>query len=354
MILIFSLLLIVGILAGQFFDFSKVIEPLEFMTSVCLSYIMIEVGLEFSVDKRDVRSYGWDAVVAFSAAFLPALLWFLYFVFIIHAPWQSSVLAGTSSAPTSAGILFSMMMAAGLQLTWVFKKARVLAVLDDLATILLLIPLQIILHGFEVQSIIILLLIGTFLFASFRWQNQVLWPTTEKWLLFYGLILAGVVFYIKKTTNIHIEVLIPAFMWGCLLHLNKAHQVKAQPRPLSLDVVIKGFFMLMVGFSFPKVSLASIPWGVTVVHVAALTILSNLGKSFCLFCYQKEASVRERLALSIAMFPRGEVGAAVLLIAIAYGFGGYVITLAMISLALNLVLTGVFVSWVMRLLRRAV
>src|SRR3989338_9225946 len=103
-----------------------------------------------------------------------------------------------------------MMLAAGLGATWVFKKARTLAVLDDLAVILLLTPLQIIIFGFHIQSIIILILIGLFLFASFRWPNRIFWPTGEKWILLYGLILAGLVFLIKQTTHIHLEVLIPA------------------------------------------------------------------------------------------------------------------------------------------------
>ncbi|MBK6840103.1 MAG: hypothetical protein IPG90_18980 [Bacteroidetes bacterium] len=101
------------------------------------------------------------------AAALPALLWFGYFVIVIHSSWKPALLSGLSSAPTSAGVLFSMMMAAGLSATWVFKKARVLAVLDDLATILLLTPLQILINGFEWGSIIVLMLISLFLFAFF-------------------------------------------------------------------------------------------------------------------------------------------------------------------------------------------
>lgn len=353
MVFIFSLLLIGGILVGQVFDFSNIRCPLEFISSVCLAFIMVEVGLEFSADRRKIGSYGWDAVVASTAAFLPALLWFLYFVFVLNAPWRLSVLSGISSAPTSAGILFSMLMAAGLQATWVFRKARVLAVLDDLATIILLLPLQIVLHGFEAQSVIILVLISAFLFASFRWQNRVLWPTAHGWLLFYALVLATTVLWIKHTTNIHIEVLIPAFMWGCLLNLEKTHGVRARSAFPPLDVWIKGAFMALVGLSFPKVNAGAIPLGTTVGHVLVLTFLSNLGKAFCLACYRKEVPWKERLALSVAMFPRGEVGAAVLLIAIGYGFVGYVNTLAMLSLAFNLVLTGVFISWVIKLLRKA-
>jgi hypothetical protein len=51
------------------------------------------------------------------------------------------------------------------------------------------------------------------------------------------------------------------------------------------------------------------------------------------------------------MFPRGEVGAAVLLIGIGYGLSGYENTLAILSLALNLVMTGTFIWIVIRLLR---
>jgi Kef-type K+ transport system membrane component KefB len=351
MVIIFCLLLISGIIAGQAVDFSAAREGLGFVTSVCLAYIMIEVGLEFSVDKRKISSYGWDTFAATAAAVLPAVLWFVYFLAVIHSAWRPALLSGLSSAPTSAGILFAMMMAAGLSATWVFKKARTLAVLDDLVTILLLTPLQIVIHGFEWESVVVVGLIGFFLFASFRWQNALNWPVGERWLLVYGLILTGIIFLFKHTTNIHLEVLIPAFMLGCLIHLSHPHAVKPEGTVFSLDVAVKGLFMFLVGLSFPQVSLGAGALGPMIGHVAALTVLSNLGKSFLLLCYRKEASFRERLALSVAMFPRGEVGAAVLLISLGYGFGGYVTTLAMMSLALNLVLTGIFVWIVIKLLR---
>ena len=77
-----------------------------------------------------------------------------------------------------------------------------------------------------------------------------------------------------------------------------------------------------------------------VFHVIMISIVSNIGKMFPLFCYRNEATVKERLALSIGMWPRGEVGAGVLMISIGYGFGGPIVTISMLSLALNLVLTG--------------
>ena len=61
--------------------------------------------------------------------------------------------------------------------------------------------------------------------------------------------------------------------------------------------------------------------------------------------------MRERLAVAMGMWPRGEVGAGVLVISLSYGIGGPVVTVAMLSLALNLLLTGVFIYIGKRLTR---
>ena len=349
MVFIFCSLLILGIWAGQAFEFSFVKGPLALAASVCLAYIMIEVGLEFSADKIKIRSYGWDAAVAFIAAMLPALLWSVYFVTVVRSPWQPSLLSGLSSAPTSAGVLFAMMMAAGLGKTWVFSKARTLAVLDDLATILLLMPLQVMIYGLEWKTFAVFAAIGLFLFASFRWQSAILWPADKPWILGYAFVLSAAVLFLENTARIHLGVLIPAFGWGCLMHLPKNHPDTLGKDPLHLDTLIKGAFMFLVGASFPKISMASVPFNLTLGHVLVLTLLANLGKCFPVLCYRKQVPVRQRLALSVAMFPRGEVGAAVLLIGFGYGLSGYANTLAMLSLAFNLILTGLFIWIVTRL-----
>ena len=54
MVIVFCLLLIFGIISGQMFDFSGMHDILSLITSLCLAYIMIEVGLEFSVDKKKI------------------------------------------------------------------------------------------------------------------------------------------------------------------------------------------------------------------------------------------------------------------------------------------------------------
>lgn len=354
MIVVFCLLLIGGIIVGQAFDLSSINGMVALVTATCLSYIMIEVGLEFSVDKRSIKSFGWDFVVAFTAAAFPAIFWFGYFIGVLGAPWQPALLSGLSSAPTSAGVLFSMLMAAGLAATWVYKKAQTLAVLDDLVVLLLLTPLGVIIHGFQWQSLILLALIAQFLFFAFRFQNSINCRVSDKWLLVYAFVLTEAVFFIKQTTNLHLEVLIPAFTLGCMIH-HKKHEpmhTTVQQKKFTLDVAVKGLFMFLVGLSFPKMSIGEVSWGTTIGHVLALTVLANLGKCFPMLCYRKEVPLKERLALSVTMFPRGEVGAAVLLIALGYGFGGYVTTLAMLSLAFNLILTGVFVWFAIKLLKK--
>ncbi|MCS7015976.1 MAG: hypothetical protein NZM42_07660, partial [Gemmatales bacterium] len=92
-------------------------------------------------------------------------------------------------------------------------------------------------------------------------------------------------------------------------------------------------------------------WSAIVMHVIAVTVLANLGKMFPALCYRREAHWRERLAVAIGMWPRGEVGAGVLVISMSYGIGGPIVTVALLSLALNLLLTGFYIYLVKRLTR---
>ena len=90
--------------------------------------------------------------------------------------------------------------------------------------------------------------------------------------------------------------------------------------------------------------------GMIALHVIVVTLISNVGKLYPASCYRREAHWRERLAVAVGMFPRGEVGAGVLVVSISYGIGGPIVTVAMLSLALNLLLTGVFILIVRKLL----
>jgi hypothetical protein len=73
-----------------------------------------------------------------------------------------------------------------------------------------------------------------------------------------------------------------------------------------------------------------------------------MGKLFPLLFY-RDRKMSERLAVSVGMFTRGEVGAGVLFIAIGYQLGGVLLVVSVLAMCLNLLLTGFFISYTKRL-----
>lgn len=349
LVLIYSALLCLGIGSSQLLDLSAFREALNTLTMAALAYIMIHVGLEFTIDKKNLRSYGWDYTVAMTAAAFPWIFCAAYFVLFFDTPLTEALLLGRFAAPTSAGVLFAMLVAAGLGATWLFRKVRVLAIFDDLDTILLMIPLKMMLVGFKPELFFIVLIMGILLWAAYKYLHVLHLPIGNFWIFLYGFIIVALCELLERTTHVHLEVLLPAFVLGCVLY--HAHARTSSALSAGFDQVVKGCFMLLVGCSLPKIAIGDMNIWVLVSHVLALTLLSNVGKCFPAFCYRSEASLKERIAISVAMFPRGEVGAGVLLVAMGYGLTGIAATTAGLSLALNLVLTAVFIQIVIRLMR---
>jgi Kef-type K+ transport system membrane component KefB len=404
---VFSLLLIAGMVGAQLLPglagdvYVELIHGLRLATMVALAFIMIHVGYEFELDKTNLRQYGWDYVVAMTAAAFPWIFVVLYFMLVLlpaggwgsWQAWVEALLAGRFAAPTSAGVLFAMLAAAGLSATWLFGKARILAIFDDLDTVLLMIPLQMLIVGLAWQLGVVVMLMGVLLWVGWRYLHGCPLPVTWPWVLSYavGITALSELLYtgsylLDDTVPVHIEVLLPAFVVGCVLarplgsdpHRDDAVEGSQMgpetPGEQRVATLIAAVFMGLVGLSLPpfaaetaatasaeSISAAQppLPWGVMAGHVLALTVLANLGKMVPALCYRREVHWRERLALAIGMWPRGEVGAGVLIVSLGYGLGGPMITAAMLSLALNLVLTGVFillVQWLVagdRILARA-
>ncbi len=429
-VLLFSILLLLGLIGSQWLPayigpgYARVADVVRILTMAGLSFIMIRVGYEFDIDKTNLRQYGWDYFVAFTAASFPWVFVTLYFVFVLLPPeawgtlaaWQETLLAGRFAAPTSAGVLFSMLAAAGLGATWLFRKARVLAIFDDLDTVLLMIPLKMLMVGVAWQLGLIVVVMAGMLSAAYIFLHKIRIPVTWPWVLGYAGVITGLseVVYqgtklIDESIPIHIEVILPAFVLGCVMAYPKAHAVESPvrgdnhdgheaintPQEQHVSTIVAAAFMVLVGLSMPmiprggsavlagaqteqvelslrgagnpsaeaaagevgsamqigRVTAAQPPmgWAQIVLHVLVITIISNIGKMFPAFCYRKEAHWRERLALAIGMWPRGEVGAGVLVISLSYGIGGPIVTVAMLSLAVNLLLTGVFIYIVKQL-----
>lgn len=428
-VIVYSLLLFAGLGLSQVLPsilgetFEPAAKSIRFLTMTGLAFIMIHVGFEFHIDKTNLKSYGWDYVVAFTAASFPWIFVTGYFVFVMLPPevwgdfdaWKETLLAGRFAAPTSAGVLFSMLAAAGLGSTWLFRKARILAIFDDLDTVLLMIPLKILMVGLAWQLGMIIVVMASLLSIAYIWLHRIRMPVSWGWVLTYSLAIAGIseMLYawskiVDPSVPIHIEVLLPAFVIGCIARPMETknetpassvesmlHKLLDSPGEKKASGIISAVFMIMVGLSMPVIfdgaggqhpepttavlqSAAppaalddpalhggsadakfkntitgmqpDMPWGTIAIHVLLITIISNIGKMFPAFCYRQEAHWRHRLAVAIGMWPRGEVGAGVLVLSISYGIGGPVVTVAMLSLALNLALTGVFILIVRKLI----
>lgn len=385
--LILIALLVTGLVLSQILPIAfGVLPPVflfarNFLTMTLLSFIMIEVGREFEIDLKNKRQYAVDYGVAATAAAFPWIFVAVYFMAFLmpetpthRSTWIEALLVSRFAAPTSAGVLFSMLAASGLAGTWVYKKTRILAIFDDLDTVLLMIPLQMLVVGFVWQLGANIVVVASMLFLGIKFYRKINIPKTWPWMMTYAFLIVGLseaAFFLTKhpesSVGLHVEILLPAFLLGCVLK-GPAHQdadislmLPGEDRPglhseEFIGLIVSGAFMLLVGLSMPAAFGAnsiiknSMGPGVLGLHVVIVTLLSNLGKMFVCLCYKKEANFKERLAVAVAMFPRGEVGAGVLAVSLSYGISGPYVTVAFMSLALNLVLTGVFIFIVKKLL----
>lgn len=386
-VLLFSFFLMAGLAASQLLpamlgeSFPAVKLVSNTLLFVCLAFIMINVGREFEIEKSRWKSYTKDYFIAMATAAVPWIFVALYFVFVLlpsiywdsAEAWKENLLLSRFAAPTSAGILFTMLAAAGLKASWVYKKIQVLAIFDDLDTILLMIPLQIMMVGLRWQLFVIILIVTLLLVVG--WKKLASYDMRQDWkaILFYAVIVFGVTQFVYMGSkslwgeegSIHIEVLLPAFVLGMVMR----HKHIDTPLEYNVSTFISYLFMFLVGMSMPLffgVNFAEqsatantitgaqpmMSWGMIIFHVIVVSILSNIGKLFPLFFYP-ERRKRERLALSIGMFTRGEVGAGIIFIAIGYNLGGPALVISVLTLVFNLILTGFFVVWVKKLTQSA-
>ncbi|MDW7980864.1 MAG: hypothetical protein RMH97_09885 [Verrucomicrobiales bacterium] len=194
---LYSVLLVAGLVASQFLG-GKGAGVVSVLTMFCLAFIMIRVGYEFDIDKSRPRQYAWDYIVAGTAAAFPWVFCAAYFVWALDVPsWEEALLLGRFASPTSAGVLFSMLAAAGLSATWLFRKARVLAIFDDLDTILFMIPLKMMMVGFRWQLAVAVFVIVVSLWLAWRYLHALRLPVNWQWMLVY----AGVITYVCEAIS---------------------------------------------------------------------------------------------------------------------------------------------------------
>lgn len=380
----FSIFLLIGLVVSQFLpawagdSFSSVKLLTDTLLYVCLAYIMINVGRDFEIDKKRWKSYALDYFVAMVAAAMPWLLIALYYVFVLFPSsqwgswelWKETLLISRFAAPTSAGILFTMLAALKLKSSWMYKKIQVLAIFDDLDTILLMIPLQICIIGLKWQMAVVLVVVVALIYFGWKCMDRYRMRQSWKFILLYAVIViifTQGIYQISETLlgpheGVHIEVLLPAFILGVVM---KTKHIDSDTEE-NISTAISYIFMFLVGLSMPQFigvdmaaaaeanevsSLPMMSWGTIALHVLIVSLLSNIGKLMPLAFY-RDRKFSERLALSIGMFTRGEVGAGVIFIALSYNLGGPLLLISVLTIVLNLLLTGVFIMIVKRLALR--
>ena len=308
-----------------------------------------------------------------------------------------------------------------------YTQARILAIFDDLDTILLMLPLKLIIVGLRWELSIDLLLVVGCLALIWAKLHAVRIPCSWAWTMLYAslvtLLCEGAHFLSHDhhtdpddvVETVHLEVLLPAFAIGCIARAGHTSQLRDARQPVGLRLLkrtptfvsrmrrhpsilregrqresryeahvntfISAAFMVLVGLSMPALfapagggggghralrelaagnsaaaaggsgsgAAESLGPGALALHVLAVSVLMVVGKLFPVVCYRDEASVWTRLALSLGMCPRGEVGAGVIVISLTFGIEGDAITIAVMCLAINLVASSFFIMLVKRL-----
>jgi hypothetical protein len=285
--------------------------------------------------------------------------------------WKENLLLSRFAAPTSAGILFTMLASAGLKNSWVYQKTRVLAIFDDLDTILLMIPLQIFMIGWRWQLAVVAVVVFACLWIGWtklnKYEMQQDWSSVLGYATLLVFLCQGLYVFSTRLFGheaaIHIEVLLPAFVLGMIMKTK--HSISKSDQ--RAETLISYLFMFLVGMSAPLFvgvdfsatagdcligQVGNMSWGEIALHVAVATLLSNMGKMVPMLFY-RDRSLTERLALSIGMFTRGEVGAGIIFVSLGYGLGGPLLAISLLTILSNLILTGGFVIIVKHLVIKA-
>jgi Kef-type K+ transport system membrane component KefB len=394
-VLWYSLLLVSGLIASQFLA-GRGARIIELLTMVCLSFIVMRIAYGFELSRDKPQKYFWDYLVGTSTTVFPWLFCALYFVFVM-APeelwwkrdmWWEAIIIARFAAPTSVGLLFSMLSAAGLAETWLYRKARLLAIFDDIDTILLVIPIKVFFLKVNLRPVVLAVVVIGLIWVAWKYVRFLKVPATWPWAMLYsaGIVAAseGINLGGKALTEdmpVTVEAILLAFMLGSILARSRGRSHPSydpeNQREQSASVMVSACFMALTGLSLPgilspalaqsaegspmAIRFAGVPpevlaqkdmfpgWGVIAIHVLVVSVVSNIGKMFPALCYRREADRRQRLALAIGMFPRGEVGAGMLVLSLSYGVHGPALTVAVLSLALNLLSSGLFVVIIKKL-----
>src|ERR1044072_3567022 len=91
-VITYSLLLVAGMVLSQMPMVQSSNPVLMPLTMIFLAYIMVEVGMEFDIDKSRLGSYALDYGIAMDAASVPWLCAACYFWWFFNLGFKESLL----------------------------------------------------------------------------------------------------------------------------------------------------------------------------------------------------------------------------------------------------------------------
>jgi len=368
---------------------------LRLPAGIALSYIIVHVGLDFEIVRWRLPTYALDYFVATTAAVIPLFMIFGYLKYVVGSHslppmWfveqplgvSQGLLLSVFSAPTSAGMLISMMEAADLKATWLFKKASMLAILDDIDSLVFIAFMRILAigSGYDLRHFgPVIVTVGLLTIAWFNMHKFVI-PHSWPWVLMYAFIIGTALWLLEGLTREYpnctyifvIAVLIPSFTLGCITYDPKMEtsqsykhieielteefierQEYIDSHAPCMETFMGCAFMFFVGLSMPGLTaLHGMTVTAVIFHVTAINLLMLLGKLvICLF-YASETNKTDRYALGLAMCPRGEIGASVIIITIQTLSGrinAAYLGIVVLSVIMNLVLSCGLIVYVKKL-----
>lgn len=318
--------LLAGIVLGpSLFGWIQPDEVLNLLAQIGIILLLFEVGLDTDIDKL-VRAGSKAVIVAFSGFFLPFLLGYLVAVYIFQLPTLVSLFIGGTLTATSIGITVRVL--ADLKRKSSHEAQIVLgaAVIDDVLGVVLLS----LLYEFStkgginlVNSSKILIFIGIFFLLApiFAKSISLLIKRFESVSEIPGMIpvtiVSLVMFFAWLAYVIGAPELIGGFAAGLALSRRFflpfgmaisndsefASRIETQMQPIIQ--LFTPIFFVMVGLSL---DLSAIDWSVSFIwffsfSLLLIAIISKLSGAFFL-----RVPIAERIAIGVAMIPRGEVG----------------------------------------------
>ena len=138
-----------------------------------------------------------------------------------------------------------------------------MAIFDDLDTILLMIPLKMYLVGFKWELSFDAVFVTLCLGLAWQKLHKIRLQSSWRWTMLYAGIITACCEGLCNFTSgrIHIEVLLPAFVMGCMTRICEPKddwcELLDERREEQAKSLVSTFFMLLVGMSMPSLFTAA-------------------------------------------------------------------------------------------------